>query len=126
MVVSEPSSQLSTKTLEYNANGTVIATSHSDQQIRFWDSDTLHEKYSLHCSANISVMAFSRRKELMAACDIYNCLNIIKLWPPRKVNNFAHTTSINGCAFAKMSDQVATASNVIKIWDVGQFKQASA
>ena len=125
-ITNDTSKPVLNRTLEYNANGTILATSHSDAQIRFWDSDTLAEKYTMPCSANVTIMAYSRRKELMAACDSYNCMNIIKMWPPRKVNDFAHSQAINGCAFARTSDQVATASNVIKIWDVGQFKQASA
>ena len=90
-VVNESLKQLANKALEYSANGSMIATSHSDQQIRFWDSDTLSEKYTMQCSANITIMAFSRRKELMATCDSFNCMNIIKMWPPRKVNDFAHS-----------------------------------
>ena len=76
----------------------------------------------MQCSANTSVMAFSKRKDLMVACDAFNSMNVIKMWPPRKINDFSHSQSIHGCAFAKMSDQVASASNVIKIWDVGSFK----
>ena len=79
----------------------------------------------MHCSSNVSSMAFSKRKDLMVTCDNFNSMNVIKLWPPRKVNDFSHSQSINGCAFAKMSDQVATASNVIKIWDVGTFNRPS-
>ena len=47
MVISESNRTSLAKTLEYNANGTMIATSHSDQQIRFWDTDNLQEKYTM-------------------------------------------------------------------------------
>ena len=111
------------KGLEFSANGQVIATAHSDQCVRFWDSDSLLEKYTMHCSSNVSTMVFSKRRDLMVTCDNFNSMNVIKLWPPRKVNEHSHSQSIHGASFAKMSDQVATASNVIKIWDLGTFNK---